>query len=150
MCKQPVTNQKTQLTFSCGKCDECHTRYIQHWVFRLQQEYRQTNQGVFLTLTYDYDNIPMYKGKFTLDKTDYQKFLKRLRKALPHKKIKYVICGEYGGKNNRPHYHLILLGVDKEEYNTINKAWGMGQIHLGSVTPASIAYTFFSYVCVVF
>ncbi|AXH75419.1 MAG: replication initiator protein [Microviridae sp.] len=141
MCINPIYLEKTGKTFSCGKCKQCHQRYTAHWVFRLQQEQRITNKSVFLTLTYDYEHIPMNKGKFTLFKKDYQDFLKRLRKQISNK-IKYVVCGEYGGQNNRPHYHLILFGVDKDDFNIINQAWGKGLIHLGNVQPNSIAYVF--------
>jgi hypothetical protein len=93
-------------------------------------------------LTYDYHHIPFNKGKFTLHKKHYQDFLKRLRKVLPQRKIKYVICGEYGTKIGRPHYHLIIYDVTMLDYEIIKHCWGMGDIHLGTVTPASIAYTF--------
>lgn len=142
MCLNPLYIEKKGVTFSCGKCEQCHTKYVQHWVFRLQNEQRQTHKSLFLTLTYDYKHIPMHKGKFTLDKSDYQNFLKRLRKQIPNTRIKYVCAGEYGGEKNRPHYHLLLFGCDLEDFNTINTAWGKGLIHVGSVEPASIAYVF--------
>jgi hypothetical protein len=84
----------------------------------------------------------MYKGKFTLHKKDYQDFLKRLRKQLPDRLIKYVVCGEYGSKNNRPHYHFILFGLNIDDFNDIQKAWGKGLINVGNVQPNSIAYVF--------
>lgn len=141
MCHNPQTN-KSGVMYACGKCTDCHNKYIQHWVFRLQMQQKQTHDCIFLTLTYDYSHIPFYKGKFTLHKKDYQDFLKRLRKALPYRKIKYVLCGEYGENKGRPHYHAIIFDVTQRDFNTINQAWGKGQIHLGTVTPASIAYTF--------
>lgn len=155
--------------YSCGKCEQCHNRYIQHWTFRLKQEMRQTNKALFLTLTYDYNNVPMYKGKYTLDKQgatsvnklknfkppkvrkdgkppifscDYQKFIKRLRKALPERTIKYVCAGEYGTEKGRPHYHLLLFGIDVDDFNVVNQSWGLGQINIGNVTESSIAYVF--------
>lgn len=141
MCYNPQTNKLGNI-YSCGKCEECHNTYIRQWVFRLQRQQFVTPNCLFITLTYDYDHLPMYKGKFTLRKKDYQDFLKRLRKALPNRTIKYVLCGEYGGKNGRPHYHAIMFDVEKSDYEVLNTAWANGQIHLGSVTPASIAYTF--------
>jgi len=116
--------------------------YIRQWVFRLQRQQYETPDCVFLTLTYDYDNLPFINGKPTLVKKHYQLFLKRLRKALPTRKIKYVLCGEYGDEKGRPHYHAILFGITKLDVDTINVAWSKGQIHLGSVTSHSIAYTF--------
>lgn len=143
MCYQPITlKDGTGRQYSCGKCEQCHKRYIQHWVFRLKNQLSVDVKGVFLTFTYDYDNIPITdKGKFTLYKKDYQDFFKRLRKLYSFP-LKYVVCGEYGGKLGRPHYHAIIFGLDVNDFNNINKSWGKGSIHVGSVTGASIAYVF--------
>lgn len=141
MCTAPQQNRSGQI-YSCGKCSACHNKYIRQWVFRLQRQQHSTPNCVFLTLTYSYEHMPMYKGKMTLHKKDYQDFLKRLRKQLHDREIKYVLCGEYGSKTNRPHYHAIMFNVTQEDYNTIHTAWGKGHVHVGTVTPASIAYTF--------
>jgi len=140
MCVNPQTNQQGN-TYKCGKCSQCHTSYLQHWTFRLQRE-MAGKTALFLTLTYDYFNIPMNKGKFTLRKKDYQDWLKRLRKALPDRNIKYVICGEYGTNNSRPHYHIIITDVSLNDVKIINETWNKGLIHFGKAEPASIAYTF--------
>jgi len=140
MCVNPQTNQQGN-TYKCGKCSQCHVSYLQHWTFRLQRE-MAGKPALFLTLTYDYKHIPMYKGKFTLRKKDYQDWLKRLRKALPDRVFKYVICGEYGTKQKRPHYHAILIGADLKDSKIISETWGKGLIHFGTAQPASIAYTF--------
>jgi len=141
MCNSPQQNQSGQI-YSCGKCKACHDKYIRQWVFRLQKQQYETPNCLFVTMTYDYAHIPMNKGKFTLRKSDYQKFLKRLRKALPNRNFKYVLCGEYGSNFDRPHYHMILFDIEMNDYPVLSAAWGMGHVHVGSVTPASIAYTF--------
>lgn len=141
MCNSTIKTRDGK-EFACGKCEQCHNRYVQHWTFRLQQEMYKTPRCVFLTLTYDYANIPMNKGKFTLCKKDYQDFIKRLRKKFTYRKIKYVCTGEYGTNKSRPHYHLILFDIDKLDFNDIQSIWGKGTIHVGSVEPASIAYMF--------
>lgn len=66
-------------------------------------------------------NLPLQ----TLLVSDVQKFIKRLRRHLeyipvsPKKRlgrdhvdtpIRYYICGEYGSKYRRPHYHLLIFG----------------------------------------
>lgn len=38
-----------------------------------------------------------------------QLFLKRVRKSLPPKSLKYFICSEYGPRTLRPHYHGIFF-----------------------------------------
>jgi len=140
MCVNPQTNMQGNV-YKCGKCSQCHVTYLQHWTFRLQRE-MAGKSALFLTLTYDYYHLPLNKGKFTLRKSDYQNFLKRLRKALPDRVLKYVVCGEYGSQNNRPHYHMILIGVSLNDVKAINTAWGNGLVHFGKAQPASIAYTF--------
>lgn len=48
----------------------------------------------------------------SLDVTHFQKFMKRLRKKIRPKKVRYYHCGEYGDQTYRPHYHAILFGYD--------------------------------------
>jgi hypothetical protein len=77
-----------------------------------------------------------------LDKTDVQKFIKRLRK-LTHEKISYYAVGEYGSKTKRPHYHLIIFNAKS---HLIESAWSLdrtplGHVHFGDVNGASIGYT---------
>lgn len=128
----------------CGKCAPCKHRRVSQWVFRLMQEEKRSIAAHFVTLTYDTDHVPISKNGFmTLDKTDLQKFFKRLRKLCPHK-LKYYAVGEYGTSTKRPHYHAIIFNVNDSE--CFAKAWSLdnsliGSVHVGSVTQSSIAYT---------
>lgn len=58
----------------------------------------------FVTLTYGggYENTEAY----ALNYADVQKCFKRLRKA--GHRFKYIAVGEYGGKLNRAHFHLVM------------------------------------------
>lgn len=140
MCISPQTNQQGN-TYACGRCDRCHKKYIQHWIFRLQRELHHWQYVLFITLTYDYEHLPFCRGKQTLDKTHLQLFMKILRKKLK-RTLKYVVCGEYGSIYDRPHYHMLLFNVTDDDFNDIQKAWHYGGIHIGAIEPASIAYTF--------
>lgn len=70
-----------------------------------------------------FDNVP------TLCSRDVQLFLKRFRQNLKRKfggkydfPLRYAICGEYGRKSGRPHYHFIFWNLhahNYEEYNEI-------------------------------
>lgn len=62
------------------------------------------DQNCVVTLTYD--EFP----KCGLTKTDFQKFMKRLRKRISPQKVRFLACGEYGEKFSRPHYHAGLFG----------------------------------------
>lgn len=141
MCVFPFVT-KNQDTVPCGRCPLCRKRRATAWAVRLQQEYKRCNSAVFLTLTYDTDHVPITKkGFLNLSKRDLQLFFKRLRYAQSGSKksaIKYYACGEYGGKSWRPHYHVILFNANIELLST---CWDSGNIHYGTVTEASIAYT---------
>lgn len=80
-----------------------------------------------------------------LQKSDLQKFFKRLRKchAKENPSIKYYAVGEYGGKTNRPHYHIVIFNANVDYFQ---RAWALdnkkiGDIHVGTITEASIGYT---------
>lgn len=102
-------------------------------------------ENSFVTLTYSPENLPP-RG---LMKSDLQKYLKRLRRAISHK-IKYYACGEYGEKNTeRAHYHLIIFNQPKGETyrglalpgNPLHDAWRKGNVFVGFATQDSMRYT---------
>lgn len=129
----------------CGKCAPCKQRRVSQWVFRLTQEELKSTSSHFVTLTYDTEHVPITKnGYMTLEKTDLQKFFKRLRKLCPGETIKYYAVGEYGTTKHRPHYHAIIFNVsDTANYMTAWTLHGLplGSVHVGTVTTASVAYT---------
>lgn len=126
----------------CGKCPYCVARRISAWSIRLMQEDRVSLSSHFLTLTYDTRHIPITRNGFmSVNKRDVQLFIKRLRKIQPagnDKPIKYFLAAEYGGRTNRPHYHIILFNG---EVGTFAQAWQLGHIHYGTVSGASVGYT---------
>lgn len=127
------------------------------------KEQQRSYSAYFLTLSYDNENIPITQKKFmSLKKRDTQLFWKRYRKA--HGKrapIRYFLCGEYGSKTDRPHYHAIVFNVDlkiflgeKQANNATaypdlflnghhhfnNSMWTHGWVSIGQVTEASVGY----------
>lgn len=125
----------------CGRCPECLKRRVSVWGFRLRKQEEVSDTAHFITLTYDTDNVPISPNGFmTLDKTDVQKFFKRLRKIHPKnaQKISYYHAGEYGGKRGRPHYHIIIFNAREKD---ILRSWNLGSVDVGTVSGASIAYT---------
>ena len=97
--------------FPCGKCPPCLRRRVSGWSFRLVKQGEQACSALFVTLTYDDEKVPKTaSGLMTLQKSDLQKFFKRLRKKT-HEKISYYAVGEYGDKTQRPHYHIILFNA---------------------------------------
>lgn len=104
----PKASHEGTLSLPCGKCFECITKRTQEWATRASHEISTHKENCFLTLTYDNQNLPNIE--------DFQKkihiklFIKRLRKSLGSKKIKYIASHEFGGKTFRPHHHLIIFG----------------------------------------
>lgn len=140
-CIQPWMKQGIELP--CGKCYNCKARRVSGWSFRLMKQAEKSFSAYFITLTYDTDFVPITENGFmSLDKTDLQKFFKRLRKNHEKQKktdpIKYYACGEYGGTTRRPHYHIILFQAD---IDLVAESWTLGSIHCGTVTEASVGYT---------
>lgn len=127
---------------ACGKCPPCKQRRVNEWAFRLMEHEKRSVSSSFVTLTYDTRHVPISENNFmTLNKVDFQKYMKRLRKSLPGVKLSYYMCGEYGSKNHRPHYHMILFSSAVFDPEKISDAWELGTVHVGSVTGDSVAYT---------
>lgn len=95
------------LNIPCGKCIECSKQKANEWASRLMLEADCHKDVCCLTLTYDDMHLPAGEE---LCKRDIQLFLKSLRKAIAPVKVRYFYCGEYGSKNGRPHYHMIIFG----------------------------------------
>lgn len=145
MCFTPLQlknkNTQTNVLVPCGRCPQCYKRRISGWSFRLMQEDKRSDSSLFLTFTYDTKHVPITSNGFMgLSKRDVQLFIKRLRKAHTKKSkpIRYYAAGEYGGKTNRPHYHIILFNAQLE---LIQPSWNLGQVHYGEVSGASVGYT---------
>lgn len=129
----------------CGKCPLCKQRRVNQWVFRLMEEEKRCTSSYFVTLTYDTKHVPITENSFmTLRKSDFQNFMKRLRKLCPGSNIKYYAAGEYGSKTNRPHYHAIIFNCPDSAL--FQQAWTLdssplGHVDVGTVTSDSVAYT---------
>lgn len=147
-----IGNKDGTIKVPCGKCIACRIAKTREWTLRLIHEKEIHKHACFLTLTYDNDHLPSDLG---LHKSDFQKFVKRLRKAIPDK-IKYFACGEYGDQLGRPHYHAIILGWEppigdlihlgyragRQLYssNTLVETWPFGFTTVGTVTKESCNY----------
>jgi len=88
---RPIPSKEGDLLLPCGKCYECLAKRASDWALRCQHEISLHKENTFITLTYDDDNIPDLDSR----KTNFQKFLKRLRKKT-RSKISYVVSHEFG------------------------------------------------------
>jgi len=110
----------------CGQCIGCRISHSKQWAMRCVHEASLYDNNCFITLTYNPENLPPDCG---LIKSDFQKFMKRLRKSYPSNKIRYYQCGEYGDKNNRPHYHALLFGFNFDDWVYLFDSPGGEQIY---------------------
>ena len=108
MCLHPtmIKNKLGEiLIVSCRKCQECLQVRANEWGVRCHHELQLHKENCFITLTYENNPIRLHKEHM-------QMFIKRLRKKIYQKQIKYFSCGEYGDVALRPHYHIIIFGYD--------------------------------------
>lgn len=117
-------NVPATFTFPCGKCPICLENTIKDWAIRCAHECIYHKDACHITLTMS-DAYIQQRGHLRLDKTELTDFIQNLRNYLrPFKtKIKYYACGEYGTKNARPHYHIIIFGW--QPLKTTNNKHGM-------------------------
>lgn len=139
----------------CGKCLGCRLERSRQWAIRCVHEAQiQEENGkhnCFITLTYAPEYLPEDGG---VHKRHFQLFMKKLRKAWPNDRIRYLHCGEYGEKFGRPHYHALLFGFnfpDRTEHTDkdghpfwtsedLTKTWGKGMCSIGELNFESAAY----------
>jgi hypothetical protein len=94
----------------CGVCIGCRLKKSREWAMRCVHEASLYEDNCFITLTFNDEHL-----KPSLDKDDFVKFMKRLRKRYQRSKednIRYYHCGEYGSKLGRPHHHACLFNID--------------------------------------
>lgn len=110
----------------CGQCRGCRLEYSRQWADRCLLEMKQHKESFFVTLTYNDEHIPLheYVDKNTgvvgevasLEKRDFQLFMKRLRKNYTFdNKLRFFAAGEYGDQTFRPHYHAIIFGLHLDD-----------------------------------
>ena len=107
----------------------------------------------FITLTFSPEELEKRQNPSSLDVSEFQRFMKRLRKKYG-RGVRFFHCGEYGEQNKRPHYHALLFGVDFSDRvlwsqrqgvklyvsDNLSKLWPYGFSTIGDVTFESAAY----------
>ncbi len=160
-----------KMEVGCGQCLDCRLDYSRMWAMRIVHEstlHEYNGGNYFVTLTYDDNHVP---EDWSLKKSHFKNFMKRLRKARPERKIRYFYVGEYGRKCKhgidlelvncplcrvgRPHYHACLFNVsfeDLEAYQSdggimrytsasLERLWGLGFVDVGELNYSSATYT---------
>lgn len=120
---------------------------------RCVHEAKLYEENSFVTLTYAEAHLP---AEGQLHYEDFQKFMKRLRKQYAPKPIRFYMCGEYGERLKRPHFHACLFNhdfADKRYWATnaqgnklytsdeLDHLWGKGHCQVGELNFQTAAYT---------
>lgn len=140
----------------CGMCTSCRIEKSRQWAVRICHEASLHDKNCFATLTYNKQNLPKDES---LKREHVQKFMKRLRRYIEPKKVRFYACGEYGSKLGRPHYHICLFGYDdekKEKFEkvyskysrenwlyispTLEHIWKKGFVKIGEISLESASY----------
>lgn len=137
-CLKPFYLVNRDMYVPCGKCVYCCQTRANAWAARLYWESRDTWSSAFVTLTYEEKYLTIKKGVSQLNMEDLQKYFKRLRKA--GLEFRYYAVGEYGTRYGRPHFHILFFFRKEPDLEIVREKWGMGIVHIGSVTPASVNY----------
>lgn len=110
----------------CGDCIGCRLEYSRQWGIRALHESKLHAENCFATLTYNDEHLPADKS---IDPQTLRKFIRKLRKKLYPKTIRFFGCGEYGDRLGRPHYHLLIFGHDFKDKVIVRRASVKGNHH---------------------
>lgn len=168
----------------CGQCTACRLNYSKEWAARIMIEAKEYEHNYFVTLTYDNDHIPdpittVFPGQddkscfaddlfigemYPLIPDHVDKFKHDLRQILDRdlgwQGVRFYLCGEYGSRTYRPHFHIILFNMPElkkgyawrsesgnitYENDLLARAWSVagvprGRATFGEVTWDSAAY----------
>lgn len=128
----------------CGKCMACRINKRREWTGRMLLEARaDPRPGAFITLTYSDDHVP---PGGTLVKSHLSSWLKRFRSHVKFHhgidRLRYFACGEYGEKFGRPHYHVILFGLDPVLVEkSACSTWNNGFVSVSELNENRMKYT---------
>jgi hypothetical protein len=119
-----------EMPLPCGRCLGCRIDRSRQWAIRCIHEASLHEENCFVTLTYDDKHLPRDRS-VQRKKGPLSAFMKRLRKRISPRKVRFYGCGEYGElcrncsrvqqscncgdylpSPGRPHYHALLFGYD--------------------------------------
>ena len=150
MCISPWYHTKYKSLIPCGGCVGCRVDRAILWRNRAKSELLLKGRSAFVTLTYDTEHLHFsnVSPEMTLCRDDVHKFLDNLRNTVKRNKpigsrpdFSYFLCGEYGGRFERPHYHALFFGLDF--YNCLRlfkDLWSHGSVKSLPVQSGSIDY----------
>lgn len=139
----------------CGRCNGCLDDKARDWGIRCAHEaqmMREAGRGSsFLLCSIRDEDLP---ADMSLDPLLIKNFIRRV--AYECGETRYILCGEYGDRRKRPHYHVGLFGEDffhdrkpwkKTDSGFVvyrselaERLWPYGFVHIGELVEKSAAY----------
>lgn len=145
LCKNPY--MAGTIPFGCGQCLPCRVNRRRQWMWRQFFESLSHEENCFVTLTYDDVNLPT---NGCLDARVLQLWIKRIRKVVYPRKLRYFGVGEYGDKSGRPHFHLSMFGVSgltpidnfggRPFEQAVAATWGKGYVQVAEFNELTAGY----------
>ena len=134
LCKNPIYQKKVKGIVPCGQCLTCRVNKARFWTFRIMMEARLSTSTWWTTITYSDAMLPdhyinpntgeIYEHSSGCLRPDHiELFIKRVRKKIFPKKIRYFLVGEYGDLSSRPHYHICIFGHGAEIQPILQQCW---------------------------
>jgi hypothetical protein len=150
----------------CGRCVGCKAAGAKAWAVRCYHEgllhsrfwsdgevSAQIPHGCIVTLTYNEPALRRLCPDRVLNHAHFKAFWRRLRRKFGSDP-RFFMCGEYGGKTARPHFHAILWKVDFDDVEqvelpdgqrvqmspTLTKLWSDSHGPLGYATYDSLSF----------
>lgn len=151
----------------CRQCPECSAAMKREWTARAIAEAQVHDKMCFLTLTYNPISVPMVTtvdddgviyDRPTLRHRDWQLFMYRLRQFFDVP-VRFMMCGEYGSRTYRPHYHAIMYGISIDDFSDLKvyrstkngdilytsdrldlNLWQLGKCMIGDCSSATCGY----------
>lgn len=124
---------RREFPVACGQCSGCRSKNARNWAIRCYHESIMHEQSSFITLTVDEENMEKVFPGRSLRYGPFQLFLKRFRKRVVSH-IRFFMCGEYGSKFERPHYHAIFFGwFPNSEERDLFRTSAVGDLYTSKV-----------------
>lgn len=129
----------------CAKCVGCKLEKARAWSLRIMHESLGYDSNLCLTLDYRPEDL----RSPSLDYSDFQGFMKRLRRRAGGG-VRFFVAGEYGERFGRPHFHAILFNGSFPDLSAMHngrfrsrvaeEVWGLGNVVIDRLNPAAAAY----------
>ena len=157
-----MSKEYSLISFECRKCLPCRLNVAREKALRAWHESKMHKEpGIFLTLTYNKEHL---KSPYLVYE-DFQNFMKSLRElvtrditdpdVLNELRLSYMVTGEYGEKNKRPHWHALIFNFRPSDEKFLRSSetgekvftsqilsdlWKKGLCEYGSITIDSAGY----------